>query len=376
MTPPAGLMLDFTSALYLGMRHPHSTLRPWQSLTAGRPAALETPPGAEAAELELARLIGCEEAVLATSTLHLFWDIFEVLAQEGIAVFVDSGTYPIGRWGAELAAAKGAPVTVFPQHDVSALKRRLLRCRSSGLRPVVVTDGLCPATGRPAPLDRYLELVRGYRGLLVIDDTQAFGILGRQPAQAVPYGQGGGGTPAWHGLRAPELIVISSLAKGFGAPLAVLAGSRDLIALYKERSLCRVHCSPPSAAAVAAAAHALTLNRSWGARLRHRLAARVRQFRSLLAEFGIIVQGGLFPVQTLRMSAAEEVHARLEAEGVRTVLHQPKRNVPAQISFLIMAAHEPWEIEHAARALAGVLEHVALDGCGGAPYASTKEYLS
>jgi 8-amino-7-oxononanoate synthase len=343
-------MLDFTSALYLGLRHPHIALKPWRTLTTGRPAALEEPPGAETAARELARLIGCEQAMLATSTLHLFWDLLEVLAEEQIAVFVDSGTYPIASWGAERAAAKGVPVRFFPQHDPAALRRSLLRCRRR--RPVVLTDGLDPATGRPAPLDHYLRLTQEYGGWLLVDDTQAFGLLGRRTNSTSPYGGGGGGTAAWHGLRAKELIVASSLAKGFGAPLAVLAGSRELITAYEERSLCRVHCSPPSAAAVAAAAHAMRLNQHWGARLRQRLAARVRQFQSLLAEFGITAQGGLFPVQTLRISAAETVHRQLKKEGIWTVLHHARRNVPARLSFLLTAAHEPWEIEQAAHSLA------------------------
>jgi hypothetical protein len=78
----------------------------------------------------------------------------------------------------------------------------------------------------------------------------------------------------------------------------------------------------------------------------------VRQFRSLLRGFGIAVKGGLFPVQTPLIADAEAVHARLEAEGIRAVLHQARRNLPAQLSFLITAAHEPWEIEQAAHSLA------------------------
>ncbi|WP_417912189.1 aminotransferase class I/II-fold pyridoxal phosphate-dependent enzyme [Candidatus Electronema sp. TJ] len=343
-------MLDFTSALYLGMRHPHSTLKPWRTLTTGRPAALEEPLGAAAAAQELAQLIGCESGALATSTLHVFWDIFEVLAQEQIALFIDSSSYPIARWGAERAAAKGVPLTIFPQHNPAALERSLLGCGRQ--RPVVLTDGLDPATGRLSPLPDYLRLVQERGGWLIVDDTQALGILGRQSKNVAPYGSGGGGAAAWHGLRGPRLIVAASLAKGFGAPLAVLAGSRDLIARYKAKGLCRVHCSAPSAAAVAAANHALQLNQQWGARLRQRLAARVRQFRSLLAEFGFSAQGGLFPVQTLRLSAAEVVHRHLEAEGIWTVLHQTRKKRPAQLSFLLSAEHEPWEIEQAAHSLA------------------------
>ena len=38
-------VLDFTSALYLGLRHPSSSLRPWSGLTTGKPAVLEPPRG-------------------------------------------------------------------------------------------------------------------------------------------------------------------------------------------------------------------------------------------------------------------------------------------------------------------------------------------
>lgn len=345
-------MLDFTSALYLGMRHAHDSLRPWGALTTGRPAALESPPGAKALAEDLARLIGCERATLGTSTLHVFFDLFQVLAKEGIALFVDTGTYPIVRWGIERVAAKGVPVTVFPTHDPGTLERVLTANRRSGLRPVVVADGLCPATGCPAPLDRYLALVRAHHGYLVIDDTQALGILGEQPTRELPFGNGGRGTAAWHGLRGPELIVACSLAKGFGVPLAVLAGSRTLIEEFEASSASRMHCSAPSAAHIAAAAHALALNRSHGTQLRHRLALGVQRFRRRLRERGLSVKGGFFPVQTPSLGAgAGAIHAALLGDGIQAVLHQAKLNGPGRLSFLITAAHQPWEIDRAANSL-------------------------
>ena len=36
----AGTVLDFTSALYLGLQHPSRSLRPWRQFTTGAPAAL------------------------------------------------------------------------------------------------------------------------------------------------------------------------------------------------------------------------------------------------------------------------------------------------------------------------------------------------
>ena len=96
-------MLDFTSVLYLGIRHAHHTLRPWAQLTTGRPAALEPAPEAVAVAQDLAQLLGCERAVLAPSTLHLYWDLFDVLANDRIAIYADAGIYPIARWGIERA---------------------------------------------------------------------------------------------------------------------------------------------------------------------------------------------------------------------------------------------------------------------------------
>lgn len=347
-------MPDFTSALYLGMRHPTSSLRPWRELTTGRPAALAAPPGADRVAQELSRMVGCERATLGTSTLHIFWDLFVVLAEERIGIYLDAGTYPIVQWGVERVAAMGVRTAAFARHDPAALDTLLRRDESLGLRPVVVTDGLCPATGRPAPLIEYLNRIRARGGYLVIDDTQALGILGHSPGPLAPYGRGGGGTLAWHGLQAPELIVGSSLAKGFGAPLAVLAGSRSMIARFEHDSATRMHCSPPSAALVRAAEHALAVNETWGDRLRWHLAQRVRRFRERLRQIGLAASGDLFPVQTLRPVAAIDasgLHALLQESGVRTVLHRARNGQDARLSFLLTALHTPSDIDRCAEAL-------------------------
>src|SRR4029450_11486378 len=145
-------MLDFTSALYLGFWHSSRSLSAWSRLTMGMPAALAEPPGVQSVASRLAMLQGSEGATLAASTLHLFWDLFGMLAQRHVAVYLDAGTYPIARWGVERAAALGPPVLPFPHRDPDAL-RRLLRRRNRDRLPVVVSDGICPRCGRVAPID-------------------------------------------------------------------------------------------------------------------------------------------------------------------------------------------------------------------------------
>ncbi|MFL6199942.1 MAG: aminotransferase class I/II-fold pyridoxal phosphate-dependent enzyme [Thermoanaerobaculia bacterium] len=343
-------MTGFTSALYLGLAHGSAQLRPWRSLTAGAPAVLVPPAGSGRVARHLASLVGTEAAMLAVSTLHLFWDFFGQVRRRPLRILADEHLYPVGRWGIERAVAAGVPAGVpcssFAHQDARSLARRLEGGRR--LPPVVVTDGLCPDCGRVPPLDLYLSLVEEHRGWLLLDDSQAMGLLG----------PGGGGSPAFRGISSPRLLVISSLAKSFGAPLAVLAGSAERIGAFAEESETRVYSSPPSVAAIRAAEAALAINRERGDELRARLAERVIRFRAGLRDAGLGSAGGLSPVQNLEIPAGLDPAAlwrRLEASGVHAVLRQGKCRPGSFLTFLLRADHRPEEIDRAVEACARVL---------------------
>lgn len=347
-------MLNFTSALYLGLQHPSQSLRSWEQLTTGAPAMLIEPIEALQISQALGELQGCEAATLATSTLHLALGLFDLLAKTPIALFMDAGTYPITRWGVQRAAMRGVPVRTFPHYDATALKGSL-SATPRGRVPLVVTDGFCPGCGRVAPFADYLELAGSRGGMLVADDTQALGILGHEPSAAMPYGKGGGGSLIWSGLKNPDVLVYSSLAKGLGVPVAVLAGSRAWIREYEENSLTRVHCSQPSAAILRAAEHAIACNRREGDARRGRLLDLVGRFRRGLRAVGMTIGRGLFPVQTIRSCAqgipASALHRRLAEDGVRAVLNRGENGIPL-VSFLLTATHTAAQIDAAVSAIA------------------------
>jgi len=146
-------MLDFTSALYLGLAHGGRSLAPWRELTTGVPAVLREAPETAAVARRLAGLQGCEAATLAPSTLHALCDLLGQLGAERRPIYVDAGTYAIGRIAADFAAARGAPVTMFPRHDPAALRRCLGWMPT---RPVVIADGYTPGVG-PTPVGAYLD---------------------------------------------------------------------------------------------------------------------------------------------------------------------------------------------------------------------------
>jgi 8-amino-7-oxononanoate synthase len=347
-------VLDFTSALYLGIRHEHGALAPWTELTTGRPAALSEHPDAERVAARLAGLQGFERATLGASTLHLFGDLLGQMADEGASFFMDRGLYPVARWGLERAAARGAAVRAFGHFDPAALQQSIERRNARRGYPIAIVDGFCTRCGRVAPLAAYQKVLEPHNGKVLVDDTQALGVLGANPSTVTPFGFGGGGTPRWSGVASRGLIVIASLAKAFGAPLAALSGSRAMVERFEERSETRVHCSPPSTAAIHAADHALAVNEAQGNTRRDHLAKLVRYFRSGARKAGFHPSSDLFPVQTLEIASedyAARCHRGLLELGIRSILRPGTGRSSAGITFLITGRHRTEEIEFLTRGL-------------------------
>lgn len=347
--------MDFTSALYLGIRHSTRVLRPWSQLTTGKPAALETTSSTDAVAETLAHLQGCERGVLLPSTLHLFFDLFEVLRPLGIRIYADAGTYPIAIWGAERAASRGVLLQRIPHYHAAAARTAIEEDERTRLRPVIVADGFCPGCGRPAPLREYLQCVTPYNGYVVLDDTQALGIWGTDPNPDAPYGSGGGGSLRLHGLRSRHVILGSSLAKGFGVPLAVLSGSARVVQRFVAQAETLVHVSPPSIAALYAAEHALAVNSRGGDEIRLRLLRLVRKFHEGLRGTGLFNMNNLFPVQMLTLRRQDEVlqlQRRLSCADVQTAITRPALcSSGLNLVFIIRASHSSAAIDCAVRAL-------------------------
>ena len=351
---------DFSDARYLGLHHASAELPGWRALTLGRPAALAEAPGTAEIAAALARLQGTAATTLLPSTLHLFWDLLRQLAQGArSALLLDAGAYPILHWAAEGAAALGARVWRFAHHDAAALGALARDAVRHGLRPVVVCDGFCTGCNRAAPLRAYARIAAAYDGMLVLDDTQALGVLGRAPCAVRPYGHGGGGSLRWHGLASEQIAVGASLAKGFGTPLAALSGSTELITRFERDSAVRWHCSAPSLAALQAAQAALDGNARRGVHWRARLLQLVRRLRAVVMHAGLDAVGTLpFPVQSFvarRTSGAAtllRLARRLAAGGVRALLTRGCHGVSPRLSFLVTARHSAAHIDRVAALLA------------------------
>lgn len=186
---------------------------------------------------------------------------------------------------------------------------------------------------------------------MVVDDTQALGILGELPEPSLPWGRGGGASVRHQRLPDSNVVWVASLAKAFSAPLAALLGPSEILNAFRDRALTRVHCSGPSEASIAAGLAALRRNAREGERRRRCLAERITEFRGVLRGLSIPVAGGLFPYQTVLVERAEAAHEYLAERGLQAVLHRPGANAPACLSFLLRADQKPEDIQRCAQAL-------------------------
>lgn len=343
---PTSAPLRFDSPTYLGLSHSSSSLVPWSELMdeEGRETQRET---ANA----IAELQSCEAGILAPSSLHLFIDFLGLIQPGHFEIYAEETLYPVARWGIERAASNGASVNTFRHLDADDLSRKLKQAKT---KPLVLANGLCTGCGEPSPVSEYLQCAEQYDGRLLLDDTQALGILGHSPSEVAPYGKGGGGVLRWSGVEPHHVLVISSLAKGFGAPVAVFSGTRHDVERFEAASETLRYCSPPSSAALSAAERALIMNGEQGDPIRVRLASLVRRFRQQVLSIGLSVYGGIFPVQTLGAISGHspsDLYHRLYKEGVRTILARDPTAGVSRVVFCLTARHQNEDIDSAVLSL-------------------------
>ena len=132
--------------------------------------------------------------------------------------------------------------------------------------------------------------------------------------------------------------MMASLAKGFGAPLALMAGDVALIDRFRNQSQTRVHSSPPSVVVIQAALDALALNQRSGDYLRHRLWQNIALFRHHAEKMGVRLLDDVFPIQSFTSSvSAMQMQSILHNQGIKSLLLGNKKRL--KNALIIRADH-------------------------------------
>ncbi|KQQ90785.1 aminotransferase class I/II-fold pyridoxal phosphate-dependent enzyme [Arthrobacter sp. Leaf137] len=342
---------DFTSALFLGQHHPSASLAPWREFTTGVPAALRELPAA--AELASAVAAGQQAGagLVARSALHGMMDVLQSLPRPGDLLLVDEDAYPLTHWACRAAVPRGVRVATYRHLQPPAVVPYQRAAPST--RTWLVTDGWCQGCGRPAPLAQLQALAGKTGGQVIVDDSLAFGVLGKRSDDA-GFGDGTG-TVRWLGLTHGNVLWLGSLAKAYGAPVTVITGNEAAIDALSRHGGNRMHSSPPSAADLSAGLGAVRNSRIPG--LRSRLCRLTRWLRQAFQALGLPPLGLPFPIVATRVGSlrlARQWRAALSARGVQTLVQLPRCRPGALLSAVVRADHHQADLDRLVRALDAV----------------------
>ena len=240
-------MINWSSYNYLGLSGDPDVSRAAQdaierygtSVSASRVASGEKPLHREL-EVELARFLGTEDAIVMVSGHGVFVTTIGHLVGDGDLILHDSLAHDCIMGGAKLSGAKRRP---FPHNDPDALEPMLAQLRPHYKRVLIAIEGVYSMDGDIANLPRFIELKKKYGALLLVDEAHSIGVLGET-------GRGAGEHFNVH--RADVDLWMGTLSKSMASCGGYVAGSKALVQYLKYTApgfIYSVGITPANAAA-------------------------------------------------------------------------------------------------------------------------------
>jgi len=196
-------------------------------------------------EEQVARFLNMEASLTYTSCWAANTASIPALLLAGDAVISDELNHASIIDGCR-AVAKDVTKAVYKHSDMNSLEEKLIETKDSGA-VLVVTDGVFSMEGDIAKLPEIIDLCKKYNALLMVDDSHATGVIGKN----------GRGTMEYYNLKEGVDIISGTFGKALGgAGGGFIAASKNICAMLTQRS--RPHlfsnCLPPVLCAIALAA--------------------------------------------------------------------------------------------------------------------------
>jgi glycine C-acetyltransferase len=298
-------------------------------------------------ELEeaLARFVGCESSMSYVSAWNANEGLTATIVQEGDFVVSDALNHASIIDSIRLAKAITKCTTAVYKHgDLDDLRAKLTGARSAKRR-LIWTDGVFSMEGSIAPLPELVQLARDHDAVLIVDDSHATGVLGKN----------GRGTAEHFGLLGEIDIITSTLGKALGgAAGGFTAGPAALTDYLIQRSRPQLFSNalPPTVACSALASVAFIEQHPERVQM---LRDNTRYFRERITEAGFKPLPGETPIVPIivgETAAAIQMSDMLLDAGVFVtgfgfpVVPQGEARVRCQIS----AAHTRADLDQAIEA--------------------------
>jgi glycine C-acetyltransferase len=306
-------------------------------------------------EAACARFVGAEASLSFGSCWNANEAVPATLLGEDDIVISDQLNHASIIDGVRLAKAiTRCQTAVYKHSDLADLNEKLTASKGRRLR-MVITDGVFSMEGAIAKLPDLVELCRKHEAVLVVDDSHATGVLGKN----------GRGTAEHFGMLGEVDIITSTLGKALGGAAGGFAAGSVAVCDYltqRARPQLFSNALPPTVAASSLAS--IEYLEQHPERV-ETLRQNTRYFREQLLSAGFKPLPGdtpIIPVILGETSRAIEMSRLLLEEGVFVtgfgypVVPQGQARIRCQIS----AAHTRADLEVALRAMVKVGQRLAI----------------
>ena len=290
-------------------------------------------------EERLAKFLQMEDAILYSSCFDANCGLFETLLTADDAIISDNLNHASIIDGIRLCKAKR-----LRYRDLTELEQQLQATQECRFR-MIATDGVFSMDGIIADLPTISELAERYDALLMVDDSHAVGVLGKQ----------GQGTVEHYALQGRVDILTGTLGKALGGTSGgYVAGQKRLIKLLRQRS--RPYLFSNSLPPVVVATSLAALDMVAEPTRRQELHRKSKFFREQLRNHQLTISGDNHPIIPIIVGSADKaqlVAKTLYERGVHAVgFSYPV--VPmdqARIRVQISAGHRDEDLETALKAI-------------------------
>lgn len=240
-------------------------------------------------EKSISGFLGMEETILYPSCFDANGGLFETLLGPEDIVISDELNHASIIDGVRLCKAQRAR---YKNNDMGDLEAQLKAADASGARfKMITTDGVFSMDGYFSRLDEICDLAEKYDALVHFDDAHATGFVGAR----------GRGTHEFRGCMDRVDITTGTLGKALGgASGGYTSGSREVVALLRQRSRPYLFSNTVAPPVVAGALKAIELA-STSDDLRARLQDNTARFREGLAGLGFSLLPGEHPIVPVMM---------------------------------------------------------------------------
>ncbi|WP_455244698.1 glycine C-acetyltransferase [Petrachloros mirabilis] len=296
-------------------------------------------------EQAISKFLGTDDTILYNSCFDANGGLFEVLLDERDAVISDALNHASVIDGIRLCKAKRFR---FSHSDMADLESKLREAHDHRLR-LIATDGVFSMDGDLARLDRIVDLAERYDAAVMVDDSHATGVVGRN----------GRGTPEHFDVANRIEIITSTLGKTLGgAAGGFTTGRAEIVELLRQRSRPYLFSNALPPVIAAGALKALKLVTA-GAALRAMLHDNAKFFRAQLTTLGFRLIPGEHPIIPIMLGEARlatSMADRLLEEGVYVIgfSYPVVPEGQARIRVQMSAGHAREQLERAIAAFAKV----------------------